>query len=295
MKHFKSIFRPFIAAAAAGGLVVSTNSAWSQGDMTKRPKRPGQSAPAGPARRPAAEFRAWGFEVLGQIERDFRPGDAALYADAVEDGRPTHAAFMWGCGVQLSALAAAATLDRNPRRVGALRRYADALDAYWQPDGPTGPGGYDVLPVPKPLDRYYDDNAWVVLGMMETFDVTRDRKYLRQAEKTFKYVMSAEDQKLGGGLYWREAALKSKHTCTNAPAIVCALRLYQSTRNREYLQIAQRLYEWTNANLQDTDGLLLGQHRPRRQGRQDEVHLQHRPDDPGELPVLHGHPPTRSS
>ena len=45
----------------------------------------------------------------------------------------------------------------------------------------------------------------------------------------------------------------SKNTCTNAPAIVSALRLYQHTRDSEYLDIARRLYEWTNKHLQDPE------------------------------------------
>jgi len=68
-------------------------------------------------------------------------------------------------------------------------------------------------------------------------------------------VMSGEDEKLGGGLYWREQELKSKNTCTNAPAIVSALRLHQLTGKDEYLETAERLYRWTAANLQDKDGL----------------------------------------
>ncbi len=246
-------------AGAVGGWLLPASPAWAAGDMSQPIKRPGRDKPAAApnvsTKQAAAKFKAWGFEVLNGIERDFHAPNSPLYADFVENGKRSHAAFMWGCGVELSALAAGARADRNPRTIFALRKYADALDLYWQPDGPTGPGGYDVLPVPKPLDRYYDDNAWIVLGMMETFDATRDPKYLRQAQKTFKFVMSAEDQKLGGGLYWREAELKSKHTCTNGPAIVGALRLYQATRDQTYLATAKRLYEWTNANLQDSDGL----------------------------------------
>lgn len=241
--------RHLILTTAAASLFGTVMPAWA---AVEPAPQTGRNAPP---ERPAAKFKAWGFEVLDQIERDFRVPDSPLYADAVDNGKRTHAAFMWGCGVQLSALAAAAQADRNPRTVFALRSYADGLDAYWQPDGPAGPGGYDVLPVPKPLDRYFDDNAWVVLGMVETFDVTRDRKYLRKAQAAFKFVMHGEDDKLGGGLYWREAELKNKHTCSNAPAIVCALRIYQATRDRNYLKTAERLYEWTNANLQDSDGL----------------------------------------
>jgi uncharacterized protein YyaL (SSP411 family) len=160
---------------------------------------------------------------------------------------------MWGAGVELSALAAAAMAE--PQRYSApLRAYADALQVYWTEH--DGIGGFDVLPAPKPSDRYYDDNVWVVLALAETFEVTRDPQYRDRAEATFRFVMSGEDGKLGGGIYWKENERTSKNTCINAPAIVAALRLYQLTGKQEYLETARRLYDWTRARLQDpADGL----------------------------------------
>jgi hypothetical protein len=202
----------------------------------------------------ALPLRQWGEEALGMIARDLLLPGRDLYAEKATTGRaPTQTSFMWGAGVQLSALAAAARAE--PRRYTApLRSYADAIQVYWTDHG--GIGGYDVLPAPKPTDRYYDDNVWVVLALAETFEVTRDQKYRDRAEAAFRFVMSGEDEKLEGGLYWQENTRESKNTCSNAPAIVAALRLYQLTGRAEYLATAHRLYDWTRAHLQDPeDGL----------------------------------------
>lgn len=210
--------------------------------------------------RPAVEadapipLRQWGEESLEVIERDLRLRGRDLYAEkSMVNQPPTEPAFMWGAGVQLSALAAAAQAE--PRRYTAsLRTFADALQVYWTEH--DGIGGFDVLPAPKPADRYYDDNVWVVLALAETFEVTHDAKYRERAEAAFRFVMSGEDDRLGGGIYWRENTRDSKNTCSNAPAIVAALRLYQITGRREYLETARRLYDWTRARLQDpADGL----------------------------------------
>ena len=103
-------------------------------------------------------------EALGRIRSDLHAPDSGLYADKWEaaTGR-SGPAFMWGCGVMVSALNAAAALDR--RHAPELERYVRALDVYWNPAGPTP--GYDVLPCPKPVDRYYDDNVWMVLALLE--------------------------------------------------------------------------------------------------------------------------------
>ena len=211
----------------------------------------GPPAPLPVTREMRKRLARWGRETLDMIERDFRcaPGHPAPYVEQLDGtGRD---AFCWPVGVQLSALAAAARVDRA--YVPQLLALADALRQYRTEA--HGIAGLDVLPGPKPSDRYYDDNAWVVLGLVETYDVTRDRRYLHQAIELFDFVLSGEDDALGGGIWWRENERKSKNACSNAPAIVGALRLHGLTRDGAYLDAAQRLYAWTNAHLQDSDGL----------------------------------------
>ncbi len=200
------------------------------------------------------DFKAWGIAVTERIETDYDMPSRSLYADSIKPGekRSNGPAFMWGCGVQLTALAAAARLDK-PKYLPLLRRYVSGLDIYWSDARPVP--GYDVLPGPKSPDRYYDDNEWVVLGLVEAYELTNDPADLSRAEKTFAFVMSGEDKQLGGGLFWHEQEKKSKNTCSNGPAIVAALRLYGVTQKAEYLNTAKRLYSWTNEHLQDVDGL----------------------------------------
>lgn len=200
-------------------------------------------------------FRQWGQETLHQINASFWLSSRGLYADDVVVGQPApeRPAFMWGCGVQLAALTAAAHLD--PASKPQLQRYVKNLDTYWTNE--KGIGGYDVLPGPKPTDRYYDDNAWVALDLADAYDLSHDPQTLRRAEETFRFIQSGEDPALGGGIYWRENEHNSKNTCSNAPSAAAALRLYQITRKPEYLADGARLCAWTTAHLQDADGLFF--------------------------------------
>lgn len=203
----------------------------------------------------SSTLRQWGKDALDAINRDFWLPNRKLYADKAKLNQAPQAnnpAFTWGVGVQLTALASAAKHD--PKRYGErLRVYTDAVEIYWA--NHAGIGGYDVLPLPKPVDRYYDDNIWLALALMEIFEITRDPKYLAKAEDTFRFALSGQDSVLGGGIYWRENEKTSKNTCSNAPAIVTALRLHELTRNPAHLETAYRLYHWTCARLQDSDGL----------------------------------------
>ena len=206
----------------------------------------------------AQQFADWGAEALAMIHADLWRPEKGYYADKVAVGKkPGNDAFMWGVGVQLTAMAAAARVSGQPYAEQA-REYVKNLDVYRNksrfPDKPTVIG-YDVLPTPKGPDLYYDDNEWVVLALCELYEVTGDASMLERAEKTYQFVMSGRDDKLGDGIYWQENKLESKNTCSNAPAITGALRLYQITRKPEYLKDAQELYRWTCDKLQDKDGL----------------------------------------
>ncbi len=141
--------------------------------------------------------------------------------------------------------------DRNARW---LRDYVQATRVYWNDKGPVP--GYDVSPGPKSVDRYYDDNAWMVLALVEASDILHDKKIFGYAEDTLKYVLSGEDSNLGGGIYWREAEKTSKNTCSNGPSAAACLAVYEKTKEPRLLQKAIQIYDWTKQNLQDPSDFL---------------------------------------
>jgi hypothetical protein len=198
-----------------------------------------------------SDYKKWGCETLDQIRRELYLPNQELYAE--EGGTKQKVAFNWPAGVMLSALAAGAKVE--PKYKPWLREYADACEAYWNREGPVA--GYSVLPNQKPSDRFYDDNAWMCLALIETSEVLGDQKYLKRAEATFKYVWSGWDTELGGGIYWREREKKSKNCCSNAPSAVAAFRLAQETRNYELLRKAENIAAFTWSNFYDPEASLL--------------------------------------
>lgn len=198
-------------------------------------------------------METWAKETSDFIESRFRPDGREGYVQSVDaHGRPaTQPAFMWDIGVQLSALAACCKLDRK-RYVPILDRMLKSMEPYW--GVADGVGGFSVLPGLGTPDRFYDDNAWVALALVEAYEATRAKRYLDQSKKVFEFVMSGESADLGGGIFWHEKEKQSKNTCSNAPTIVVALRLYRATKERSYLDIAKRLKQWVS-RLEDADGL----------------------------------------
>lgn len=198
-----------------------------------------------------AEFRAWGLQTTEMIRREYRLPNG-LYADSLEAGKRSGPAFNWGVGVWLTALNAAAQTDPTWKKE--LRSFVDGTRVYWNTKGPVP--GYDVLPGPKDVDRYYDDNQWMVMALVDAGKILQDPKLVGWAEDTLKYVLSGEDDKLGGGIYWHEPKKESKNACSNGPAAAACLAVYEATKKPEYLQKARDLYAWTKKTLQDPeDGL----------------------------------------
>lgn len=193
-----------------------------------------------------ADFKACGLRELEAIDRRFGlPG--GLFAGHEGDKK---AASVWEAGVELSALNAAARLD--PAWAGRAEGFAEALKAYRVQS--NGLWAYRPFPGKAPNGVYFDDNEWLVLQFLETYELAKEKKYLTLAEETFAFVASGESTDLGGGIWWRDRR-DSKNTCSNAPAICGALRLYQVTGEKRYLELAERVYAWVNGHFQDADGL----------------------------------------
>ncbi len=176
-----------------------------------------------------------------QIQTDLaQPGN--LYAEygtpdgqrGSDDGKYS---FVWPASHQLRALAAAAKLQPRPFAASVAKNVA-ALDQYWIKL--DGLGGYAVLPGGE--ERYYDDNAVMLLALLDAYEATRQRQILARAAETLKFVASGEAKTAGGGIRQHETKDGPVVVCATGPATVGALRLYAATRDRRFLQAAERWY-----------------------------------------------------
>lgn len=185
-------------------------------------------------------------EALERIEATLHLPNSPMYRERAPRADLPYAT-LWPLSMLQSALILSAQQDPK-RYLPRLESLQQTLLAYW--DAKHQPPGFDAYPGGN--DKYYDDNAWMVLNYLQMYTLTRDRRWFQWAQDVHRFVWSGWDEQLGGGIYWNQSR-KSKNTCSNAPALVSALWLHAVTRRAEYLQQARQIDTWLRAHLQDPD------------------------------------------
>ncbi|HOQ04179.1 MAG TPA: glycoside hydrolase family 76 protein [Anaerohalosphaeraceae bacterium] len=196
-------------------------------------------------------FSQWGRETLETIERDHRLAGGGYS----EDQSRTEPAYAWGHSILLLAYAQAAKADSV--FCEKTENLIDFLQSYWVQE--NGIGGYDCLPEGrKKVERYYDDNAWIAMGLLDAYEACRKKDFLEQARKTIEFCLSGEAPQ--GGIWWRQEPAspgRGRNTCSTAPTAFACLRYCELTKDTGFLETAQRLLQWLEKTLQDEDGLFF--------------------------------------
>lgn len=160
------------------------------------------------------------------------------------------AATLWGYGAALTMAASILTLDSTYQpAIDIVYDIVENLEQfrYLGSDMVYYTALYNMRGEP-----YYDDNAWVVLGLYEIAKALDDDEIMATSRAVQDYVMSGESEH--GGVYWKETSV-TRHTCSIGPAIIGALFHYEQTGDEKYLEFALRNYEFAIEVLRDpSDG-----------------------------------------
>jgi hypothetical protein len=193
-------------------------------------------------------------EVTRSMQTRFYDPAKRLYNDTAD--KKNNAAAMWACGVALSADIAAAR-ETPVIYKPIVWTFFHSMDRYWDWKQPIA--GYEPFPTDGDgHDKYYDDNAWIAIALVEGFETTGRHEMVDRASAIVTFLESGWDDTLGGGIWWHELHKgNGKNTCANAPSAVAFLRLAKvsPTKAADLRKMAQRTVDWTITNLQNKDGL----------------------------------------
>ncbi len=190
--------------------------------------------------------------------------------------RPAAAAHLWPF-----ARAFVATLDLagvEPELIpgfdadAAIAQRLDALERYWDPVGDAPAYSADILRPGSVGDRYYDDNAWVGLALVQLERVRPGAGRLERAAELFRFACAGWDHRADapspGGVFWVEQGRGTgvrnhdRNTVSNAPNAELGLHLVglgvqlgglggptgAAPGDKRPIG-SQQMYEWVNATL----------------------------------------------
>lgn len=172
-------------------------------------------------------------------------------AEGTEQKKNQEVAFLWPYSGMFSGCVSLYKTTGDEKYLKILEeRILPGLELYW--DNIREPFCYQSYPMFNgESDRFYDDNDWLALDYADLYALTKNEKYLKKSEELHKYIYSGWNDELGGGIYWCEQKKTSKNTCSNAPATVLCMKLYNHTQNADYLELAKKTYDWTKTHLCD--------------------------------------------
>jgi predicted alpha-1,6-mannanase (GH76 family) len=181
---------------------------------------------------------------MQQLDADFFNPRTGLYA--VSDSGHEPQAALWPTSQVLSAAIALARLTNAPQDIARVRRIIASLGAYASPFG-----AYHSRVIHS--HRYYDDNTWVALDLLDAYAMLGDQQYLTRAMAISDFLTSGWSITLGG-VVWVEGG-SERPTISNGGSIIVDLRLAALTHVSAYEDWAQRIYQWENATLRAGSGL----------------------------------------
>ncbi len=196
-------------------------------------------------------LRTWGFETANAIDSSLKKPGSSLYAEmaainGAQSGGFNGHAFVWPAATQFRVLNSLTQLDPTKYST-VLRSFSDELHTrYWSAGYRSGAGGGE---------RFYDDNAHLVVSLTEAYNLTKDPVFLDRAKQTHAFVLQGEDSVAGGGIYFKQFDFSSKDAISTLQAARGAAMLYNATGEQQYLDDATRLLTWSKTHIQRSNGL----------------------------------------
>ncbi|HEX8977509.1 MAG TPA: glycoside hydrolase family 76 protein [Solirubrobacteraceae bacterium] len=227
-----------------------------------------------------AEFATWALRAHAAMERHLRLR-GCLYRRPGWLGRLGVAEHLWPVA---RALAATVDLAGVPAQLrpgfeveAAIDRQLRGLERYWDARGPWPAYASDLCRAPWGGDRYYDDNAWVGLALVQLDRVQPGTAPAGRAAALFEFARSGwstdAEAPWPGGTFWVEQGRGTgrrnhdRNTVSTAPNAELGLHLDELEGAGRRRADAERMYDWVHGALRTPEGLYFD--RVRGDGRVD--------------------------
>lgn len=231
------------------------------------PQRPAGEAPVAAPDPRLEQDRERALAIRQALQLHFDAGSGRLWETSSSAGDPAYATLWPFSQAAVSELLAAELLSGDPETAPAVAAgLGDRFEGYL--DAAATPPGYSASLQP-PLGtgdrKFYDDNAWVGLALLQAAQASGSTPALDRARQAFAFVVSGWDDDpshpAAGGVWWSQTMpnprYRHRNTVSTAAGAELGLRLYDATgrANPTYLAWSQRMYDWVERTMRGPTGL----------------------------------------
>jgi len=202
------------------------------------------AAPAHAARR-LSDGQQEAVTAMARLDADFYDSQEGLYK--VRGGAHEPEAALWPTSQVLAAAIAVAKITHAPADLARVRRIIASLSHFVTPEGVYHARVIRSL-------RYYDDNNWVGLDLLDAAALLHDSSLVAPAKRIFSFLISGWDAKQGGGVFWADGH-PDRPTVSTAPGITLGVRLSALDPSGSYREWPARFYAWMNSRMRGPQGL----------------------------------------
>jgi uncharacterized protein YyaL (SSP411 family) len=161
---------------------------------------------------------------------------------------PGGLATLWDVAPVFATAALIARADPSAENTRELRKVAMGAERYWDPDVKPN-GAYTISPGTRGnVNAFFDDDGWWGLDFFDAYRVTRDRRFLTDAVRAFRFIIAAGWATRSGGGVWWDTAHEKKTAEPLAAAALLGAELYETTHVAFYLRQSRKLIGWADAH-----------------------------------------------
>jgi hypothetical protein len=206
-----------------------------------------------PANRAEASYRA--------LDQYFGTGQGLLLEEYPNTQQNSYS-YVWPYSqASIAAENLAGMPGAGPTWSSEASKRLDGYKPYW--NATTTPTGYDSYvrpPLGQGGDKFYDDNEWIGLNLIQNYQRTHDASSLARAKEIFALVVHGWDNDVthpcSGGVFWTQAPWsQDRNTISNGPGAELGAHLYLLTRDRSYLDWSKKMYAWAQKCMLAPNGL----------------------------------------
>ncbi len=161
---------------------------------------------------------------------------------------------IWGEVRMFESVDALDIASPSPAHRSLVNRFARASERYWNPHlrgyAPYWEDRY------RHVEAWFDDNGWLGIAFVQAYRATGQRRYLRDAQRAFRFIATQGWDVDGGGLWWNTDHQYLAGEALAADSLLGML-LYGADRQPFQLREAQAFIDWGNAHDLGFHGLYM--------------------------------------